>query len=202
MTTGYKFKRKKSKTLLLACGALAKEIVDIIEHNHLDSMDVQCISAQLHHRPALIPQAIEAQIIKNRDNYQKIYVIYGDCGTAGELDKVLDKYAVERIDGPHCFAFYEGNQRFLSNEDDMTSFFLTDFFCRNFDQFIWQEYGLDKHESMTEFVFGNYKKIVYVAQTQNAELKSKAMAIAQRLGLAFEYRYRGNSDLGIFIENL
>ena len=188
--------------LLLACGALAKETIKVIEHNRLTDIYVQCLPARLHHRPALIPQALDQAITKYKPSYQTIYVVYGDCGTAGGIDEVLKRHQVERIGGPHCFSFYEGNDRFSASEDDVTSFFLTDFFCRHFEKFMWKEYGLDRDKSMVPFLFGNYKKLVYIAQTQDSSLKSKALEIAQRLELDFEYRYRGYSDLGLFIKNL
>ena len=192
----------RTSILLLACGALAKEVVTLISHNHLQHIDVQCLPAHLHHRPVLIPEAIRKAIEKYRHRYSKIFVIYGDCGTAGALDEVLEEYGIERIPGPHCFSFFEGNERFASNEEDVTSFFLTDFFCRHFDKFMWQQYGLDKSPSMLSFMFGNYKKLVYVAQTRDRKLTEKAREIARRLGLDFEYRYRGYSDLEIFIKNI
>ncbi len=198
----YKFSRKPRGKLLIACGALAKEIIQIIEHNQLRDIDVQCLPARLHHRPSLIPKALDDMVLKKRSKYQNIYVIYGDCGTAVGIDKVVEEYQLERINGPHCFSFFEGNTRFAETEDDITSFFLTDFFCKHFDKFMWQELGLDRHESMVDFVFGNYKKLVYIAQTEDDDLKQQAKAIADRLSLSFEYRYRGYSDLGIYIENI
>lgn len=189
-------------TLLIACGALAKEVIALTQHNNLGHIDVQCLPANLHHRPVLIPKAMQKAIEKYQPHYEKIYVIYGDCGTAGELDKVLEHYNIERIPGPHCFSFYEGNQRFSNNEDDVTSFFLTDFFCRHFDKFMWEQYGLGKTPSMIPFVFGNYEKLVFIAQTKDQKLYNKAIEIAERLNLRFEYRYRGYSDLGLFIEQL
>jgi hypothetical protein len=202
VTETFKFKRTSGGTLLIACGALAKEVVQIIEINQLKNFDVQCLPANLHHRPSLIPDALEKLLLKHQKQYKNIYVVYGDCGTAGGIDKILMKYQVERISGPHCFSFFEGNDNFANNEDDITSFFLTDFFCQHFDKFIWQEFGMDRDQSMVELLFGNYKKVVYVAQTENDELKRKALEISKRLGLEFEYRYRGYSDLGVFIENI
>lgn len=201
-TEAYKFKHVSGGTLLIACGALAKEIVQIIEINHLESFDVQCLPAKLHHRPSLIPAAIEDLLEKHHENYKNIYVVYGDCGTAGGIDRVLKKYQVERISGPHCFSFFDGNDHFAGNEDDITSFFLTDFFCRHFDKFIWQEFGMDREPSMVALLFGNYRRVVYLAQTKDTELKAKALEISRRLGLEFEYRFRGYSDLGVFIENI
>ncbi len=184
---------------MIACGALAREVIDIVERNALTNLDVQCLPAQLHHRPALIPDALEKVLHNSQGMYSATYVAYGDCGTAGGIDRVLEKYGVLRIAGPHCFSFFEGNQRFEENDDDVTSFFLTDFFCQHFDKFMWQQLGLDKHPSMVEFVFGNYQKVVYIAQTKNESLQNKAEEIAERLGLEYEYRFRGYGDLGVFV---
>ncbi|MGB1255550.1 MAG: DUF1638 domain-containing protein [Thiolinea sp.] len=198
----YKFTRNTGGVLIIACGALAGEIVAVIEHNQLRHIDLQCLPARYHHRPALIPPALDGILATKQHDYEKIYVAYGDCGTAGGIDRVLEKYQAERIHGPHCFAFFEGAERFAQNEDDITSFFLTDFFCQHFERFMWQELGLDRDDSMVEFVFGNYRKLVYIAQTRQPELKQKAVAIAQRLQLEFEYRYRGYSDLGQFVQSI
>ncbi len=198
----FKFKRVSGGTLLIACGALAKEVVHIIEVNKLQNLDVQCLPAKLHHRPHLIPAALEALLQKHHAHYKNIYVVYGDCGTFGGIDKILQKYHVERISGAHCYAFFGSDESFTENEDDMRSFFLTDFLCKHFEKFIWQELDLDREENMAELVSRNYKKVVYLAQTENAELKTKALEISARLGLEFEYRYRGYSDLGVFIENI
>ena len=48
-------------------------------------------------------------------------------------------------------------------------------------------------------MFGNYEKIVYLAQTDDPALEAKARAAAQRLGLAFEMRKTGYGDLTGFL---
>ena len=143
----FKFKHVSGGTLLIACGALAKEIVQIIEINKLEHLDVQCLPAKWHHRPNLIPAALEKLLQKHHQNYKNIYVAYGDCGTAGGIDKILQKYQVERTSGPHCFSFFDGSENFSTTEDDITSFFLTDFFCKHFDKFIRQEFGMDREKA-------------------------------------------------------
>lgn len=185
------------RTLLLACGALAKDLVWLIEANGLEHLDLKCLPAQLHHSPARIPDAVRAALRKYRDKYQKILVVYGDCGTGGALDKVLEEEGgIERIPGPHCFSFIWGNAPFARyGEDEITTFFLTDFFCRHFETFMWEAYGLDRHRSMVDFVFGNYEKLVFLAQNDDAALKVKAKGIADRLGLSYEYRLVGFGDL-------
>ena len=197
----FDFRRGIGSTLLIACGALGREIIDLIELNAWQHLDVACLPAKLHHAPKLIPEAIRAKIREARGKYDKIYVLYGDCGTGGLLDKVLaEEGGIERIGGPHCFSFYAGNAAFEATaEDDITTFFLTDYFCRHFETFVWQAIGLDRRADMVEFVFGNYEKLVYLAQTADPELNSQAQAIADRLGLTYEYRYCGYGDLATFM---
>lgn len=199
--TTYDFKRGVGSTLLIACGALAREIVDLIELNDWRHLDVTCLPAKLHHAPKLIAEAVRSKIKDGRTKYEKIYVLYGDCGTGGELDQVLAQEGnVERIPGPHCFSFFAGNEAFAAkSEDDLTTFFLTDYFCRHFEKFVWQAIGLDRRADMVQFVFGNYRKLVYLAQTRDADLETSAQEIAGRLGLAYEYRFVGYGDLEYFI---
>ncbi|MBL4757383.1 MAG: DUF1638 domain-containing protein [Rhizobiales bacterium] len=197
----FDFKRGQGNTLMIACGALGREIIDLIERNEWRHLDVTCLPAKLHHNPQLIPEAIRQKIRAAKDAYEKIYVLYGDCGTAGELDKVLaEEGNIERIPGPHCFSFFTGNDQFTKNaEDEITTFFLTDYFCRHFDKFVWEALGLHKHESMLEFVFGNYKKVLFMPQVKDEALEQKAKDIATRLGLEYECRHCGYGDLASFM---
>ena len=197
----YEFKRGQGSILLIACGALGREIVQLIEMNGWRHLDVACLPADLHHAPKRIPEAVRDKIRSVRGRYEKIYVLYGDCGTGGLLDNVLaEEGNIERIGGPHCFSFLAGNEAFAAKaEDDTTSFFLTDYFCRHFDRFVWQAIGLDRRADMVEFVFGNYRKLVYLAQTRDATLEAKAREVAGRLGLEYEHRFSGYGDLESFM---
>ena len=204
MTAGYDFKRGNGSTLLIACGALAREIIQLIEMNDWRHLDVACLPAKLHHAPEQIPEAVRAKIRAAQGRYARIYVLYGDCGTGGLLDQVLEEEGgIERIAGPHCFAFFAGNVDFAAAaEDDMTTFFLTDYFCRHFEKFVWQAVGLDRRADMVSFVFGNYEKLVYLAQTRDPALEAKAREIAGRLGLAYSYRFCGYGDMEAFMRPL
>ena len=123
-------------------------------------------------------------------------MLYGDCGTGGQLDALLAEEGIERIAGPHCYAFFSGNAAFEQHaDDDVTSFFLTDYLARHFDKLIWSGLGLDRHPELLPLYFGNYAKIVYLAQTRDEELAKKAMAAAERLGLDYEYRFTGYGEL-------
>ncbi len=189
-------KARKAETLLLACGALAREIVDLIELNNWHAFDIQCLPAKWHNTPQFIVPALREKIREAKDEYTKIYVVYGDCGTGGLLDAMLQEEGVERIAGPHCYAFYSGNQAFAARaEEDMTSFFLTDYIARQFDKLIWEGLGLDRHPELLPIYFGNYTKVIYLAQTSDDNLRKAAEAAALKLGLAYEYRFTGYGEL-------
>jgi hypothetical protein len=192
----FSFAAGKGDVLLIACGALAREIVDLIERNRWTAFDVQCLPAKWHNTPDKIVPAIAAKLKDAKGRYKKIFVLYGDCGTGGMLDKLLKEEGIERIDGPHCYAFFSGNPDFAKREDeDFGAFYLTDYLARHFERLIWQGLGMDRHPDLLPMYFGNYKKIVYLAQTRDEELAKRAMAAAKKLGLAYEYRFTGYGEL-------
>jgi len=192
----YEFKPGQGKVLLLACGALGREIVDLIERNRWTAFDLQCLPAKWHNTPDKIVPALREKIGEAKPRYESIFVLYGDCGTGGELDRLLAEEGIERLEGPHCYAFFSGNETFAQTADeDVTAFFLTDYLARHFDKLIWEGLGMDRHPELLPLYFGNYTKIVFLAQTRNEELAKKAMAAAKRLGLAYEYRYTGYGEL-------
>ena len=195
-------KRGEGETLLIACGALAREITTVMELNAFEAFTVTCLPAHLHNTPELIPDAVRNKIREMRPRYRDILVLYGDCGTGGLLDKVLEEEGVDRIDGPHCYSFFSGNDLFAARgDDDMTSFFLTDYLARHFDRLVWKGFGLDRHPDLLEMVFGNYEKVVYLAQTEDPALLAMAEAAADQLGLEFEYRFTGYGDLSSFMRD-
>ncbi|MEM7170303.1 MAG: DUF1638 domain-containing protein [Pseudomonadota bacterium] len=177
----------------------------MIEKNRWQHLDLACLPGKLHHRPELIPEAVRDKIRQKKDHYDKIYVLYGDCGTGGALDRVLaqeggEAGGIERISGPHCFSFYQGNQSFEAySETEITTFFLTDYFCRHFEKFVWQTLGLDRRPDMKDFVFAHYEKLVYQAQVVDRDLEGKAQEIAGRLGLKYEYRFVGFGEMATFL---
>ena len=192
----FTFTAGKGDVLLLACGALAREIVDLIERNRWTAFDLQCLPAKWHNTPEKIVPALRDKIREARGRYRSIFVLYGDCGTGGLLDQMLEQEQVERIGGPHCYAFFSGNEEFASHaDDDVTSFFLTDYLARYFDKLVWSGLGLDRHPELLPLYFGNYTRIVYLAQTRDEELAKKAMAAAKKLGLGYEYRFTGYGEL-------
>ena len=192
----YEFKPGQGKVLLLACGALGREIVDLIERNRWTAFDLQCLPAKWHNTPDRIVPALREKIAQAKGRYQSIFVLYGDCGTGGDIDRLLAEEGIERLEGPHCYAFFSGNETFAKTaDDDITAFFLTDYLARHFDKLIWEGLGIDRHPELLPLYFGNYTKIVFLAQTRNEDLAKKAMEAARRLGLAYEYRYTGYGEL-------
>ena len=186
----------QGRVLLLACGALAHEILALKRINHWDHLDLTCLPANLHLWPDRIPAAVEAAVAEHRADYESIFVVYADCGTGGLLQAKCAELGVEMVEGPHCYAFFEGNAAFAEQaETEFTAFYLTDFLARQFDAFIWRPLGLDRHPELRDMYFGNYTRLVYQAQTDDAALDAKARDCAARLGLAYERRFTGYGDL-------
>jgi hypothetical protein len=190
-----------SRTLLIACGALAREMLALIEANRWAHLTLECLPAKLHNRPEKIPDAVRAKIAESRNRFDRIFVAYADCGTGGLLDRVLEAEGVERIGGPHCYSFYAGADAFEAlHEEEVGSFYLTDYLVRHFDTLIIKGMGLDRFPELMEAYFGNYRRLVYLAQTEQPKLQEKARAAAKRLGLEYEYRFTGYGELSDFMK--
>ena len=187
-------------TLIIACGALAREVLAVIEGQGLRDIAITCLPAGWHNTPAKIPEAVRAKIRDNRGRYGRILVAYGDCGTGGLLDDVLREEGVERIAGPHCYQFFMGTADFQALADaEPGCFFLTDYLARHFDRLIIEGLGLDRHPELRDDYFGNYTKVVYLAQTEDPALQALAKKAAERLGLAYEYRFTAYGELTQFM---
>ena len=187
--------------LLVACGALAREILDLKAANNWSHLDLQCLPAILHNTPQDILPAVEAAIARHRPAYETIFLVYADCGTGGLLQVACERLGVQMIQGPHCYSFLEGTAAFVAR-DEMTAFYLTDFLVRQFDAFVWRPLGLDRYPQLRDTYFGNYEKLVYQAQTDDPALTARARDCADRLGLAFERRLTGYGDLATALSNL
>lgn len=182
--------------LVIACGALAREILELIERNGWAHIELRCLPAKLHLRPELITDAVASAVLEGGESYDDIFVAYADCGTGGRLEKRCQELGVRMIAGPHCYSFFEGNDAFLERaEDEMSTFYLTDFLVRQFDAFVWKPLGLDRHPELRDQYFGNYRKLVYQSQKEDADLQAKARDCAVRLDLVYEYRFTGFGDL-------
>ncbi len=186
----------KGRVLLLACGALAREILSLIKTNGWSHLELKCLPANLHLYPDRIPAEVEKSVLKYRAEYDGIFVVYADCGTGGQLLQKCKELGVKMVEGPHCYSFFETNSAFAKlTEEECTAFYLTDFLVRQFDAFVWKPMGLDRHPELLETYFGNYEKLVYQAQTNQPDLDEKAAEIATRMGLKYERRFTGYGDL-------
>ena len=183
------------RSLVLACGALVNELQAIRDLNALD-LRIECLPASLHMHPDRIPGALRTRLAQRVDEYDHILVGYADCGTAGEIDEVCDEFGATRIGGAHCYEFFAGSDRFAAlHDDDPTIFYLTDFLARHFDRFVLDGLGITAHPELAELYFGNYTRVVYLAQTDDPDLDRRAQAAAARLGLAYERITTGYGDL-------
>ena len=185
------------KVHVIGCGAIAREILAICEANKLDHIELSCLPAIWHNTPEKITPGIKAAIDKARgEGFTRIFVAYADCGTGGLLDRLCEEEKVERIAGPHCYSFFAGNAAFEASwDEEFTSFFLTDFLARQFEAFVIEPLGLDRHPELRDMYFGHYRKLVYLSQVEDEVLQKKARQAAERLGLAYEYRFTGFGDL-------
>ncbi len=185
------------RVLVIACGMIAREVIAVKDQHGLTHLDLTCLPAEYHYYPDRIPPAMDKAIAEAKAaGYRHIFAGYADCGTGGSLDSVLEKHGVDRVAGPHCFAFYQGAATFEAiGEGDMMAFYLTDFLCRQFDAFFMKPLGLDRHPELIADYFGNYEKVVYLAQTNDPKLDSVAEDAAKLLGLAYERRFTGYGEL-------
>ena len=189
--------RRERPPLVIGCGALGRELVELTRRSGLPGMDLTCLPASLHNRPERIPHAVARRIRRAReDGYDRIFVAYADCGTGGLLDRVVEAEGVARLEGAHCYEVYAGRAAFAALHDaEPGTFYLTDYLVRSFDGLVIRGLGLDRHPELLPVYFGNYHRLVYLAQTDDPELTTRAEAAAARLGLAFERRIAGLGEL-------
>lgn len=181
---------------MLACGALARELLAVVALNRWEHVDVRCLPATLHLRPERIAPALDAALGEAAGRYEHVFVGYADCGSGGAVDEVCARHGAERLPGLHCYAFFAGQAAFDAlHEEEPGTFYLTDFLARHFGALVLRPLGLDRHPELLPDVFGSYRRLVYLAQTDDAELLARAQAAAVRLGLAFEHRPTGYGEL-------
>jgi hypothetical protein len=184
-------------TLIIACGALANEIMALKRANQWTDVEVQCLPPELHNRPERIVPAIREQLRAKRASYVSVFVAYADCGTGGMLDELLQEEGIERLPGAHCSEFFAGGNVFAQLQDaEPGTFYLTDFLLRHFDRLVTRGLGLDRHPELAGEYFRNYRKLIYLAQNPAPTAEQQAREIAQRMGLEFEFRVTGYGELG------
>ena len=184
------------RTLIVACGALARELLQVVEANGLSHIDVECLPASFHNTPDVIPDAVATRVQAATDRYQRIFVGYGDCGTGGRLDAVCKELGVDRLPGDHCYEFFSGSEAFADlHAEELGTFFLTDYLVKHFDRLVVKAFWLDTHPEMLNALFGNYRRLAYLSQVDDPDLLDRARSAAARLGLSFEHRPTGLSNL-------
>lgn len=193
---------QSSPILIIACGALAQEIVKLQTLNGWNHLHLKCLDAELHNRPHLIAGKLREKIAQHRNEYNNIFVAYADCGSGGEIDRVLEDENIERLPGAHCYSFFAGEQRFKEiSEQELGSFYLTDFLAKHFERLVIKGLKLDQHPELRDQYFGNYTRVVYLSQEDNPSLRALAKNAALFLGLDFEHEHCGYGDLQTGLES-
>ena len=193
---------QSSPILIIACGALAQEIVQLQTLNGWNHLHLKCLDAELHNRPHLIAGKLREKIAQHRNEYNNIFVAYADCGSGGEIDRVLEDENIERLPGAHCYSFFAGDQRFKEiSEQELGSFYLTDFLAKHFERLVIKGLKLDQHPELRDQYFGNYTRVVYLSQEDNPSVRSLAKNAALFLGLDFEHEHCGYGDLRTGLES-
>jgi hypothetical protein len=190
------FAADRPEVLVIACGAIAREVLAVIRMNGWTHVTVRCLPGKLHSRPERIPAAVDAKLHEANGEFDRIFVAYADCGTGGALEPVLAAHGVERLPGAHCYGFLAGNTAWEAmHEENPATFYLTDFLARHFEALVVRGLKLDRHPELKPLVFGNYERLLYLSQTDDPELLARARRAADYLGLAFEHRRTGYGDL-------
>lgn len=182
------------KTTLIACGALAREVL-ALKAKHGWDVDVLAVPALLHNQPDRIPEAVLRRIRQAKQDYERVIVVYGDCGTGGMLDRMLDKEGVQRVSGPHCYEMYADGTFYGLMAEAPGTFFLTDYLVQSFDHLVLEGLGIDRHPELRDEYFQNYTRVVYLAQRNDPALLERAKWAAESLKLPLEVKQTGYGKL-------
>lgn len=186
--------------LVICCGAVAREVTAIVRRNGWEHIRVQCLAPELHNDPQRLLDGVRAGIRDNRERFDQMMVLYSDCGTGGGMQRMLDEEGVEGIGRAHCYEVFAGASFSSIIEEEPGCFFVTDFLARNFERLVFRGLGLDRYPKLRDVYFGRYRKVVYLAQSRDPELRAKAEAAAESIGLEFEFRYTGFGDYESFLQ--
>jgi hypothetical protein len=192
--------RSGARVALIACGAVAKDTAALVQR-HGWNADVHGISSNLHMTPLEIAPAVEEKIQTLQADYDRIVVVYGDCGTGGRLDAVLERYPAVRPAGVHCFQWY-ASDLFKRFDEDYGIYFLTDWLVTNWDRAVIKGLGLDRFPWLKETYFGNLTRVLFVRQHPDADREAKARAIADYMELPLEIHDRGIEPLDALLTPL
>ena len=194
---------KSEKILVIACGALAKEITALIRMNNWTHLQMRYLPAKLHNEPNKIPKNIRKYLENTQNKFSRIFIGYADCGTGGQLDILLEEFGVQRLPGAHCYEFFSSTQNFSKIiEEEPGSFFLTDFLVKSFEKLIWQGLKINRHPELLNIYFRHYKRLVYLAQTESKDLQIQAQEIAKRLELNYLYQFTGYGELSTTLSDI
>jgi hypothetical protein len=193
------------KRLILGCGALVYDLLRLIEQNPglSDKVKLQCLPASWHNKPQLIAPGVDDYLAKHGNLYEDVYIAYADCGTGGALDRVIEKYQAKRIGGAHCYEFFAGSEAFHEMaEQELGTFYLTDYLVKNFKRLMIKGMGLDRYPELFDVYFANYKKLVYLAQTENEQWQKEAAQYAKDWGFKYEYKLVGTGYLDCVFDDI
>ena len=184
------------RLLVLGCGALASEFSELLKLNGLADVTLEFLPAALHNHPENIPVQVRERLEIAVHKYDKILLGYGDCGTGGHLDALCDEFNVVRLPGAHCYEFYLGGGVFEALHDsEPATFYLTDYLAKHFDRVVFDGLGITSHPELLEIYFGNYKRVVFLTQTDSFELRAHALHAANKLGLPLEVMVTGYGQM-------
>jgi len=195
--------RPREGILLVACGALARELVHLQRQMPDGAIEITCLPAAWHNHPEKIVPGVKRKVDAALRTGRRVGVVYGDCGTGGDLDVYLNSVGVVRIPGPHCYEMFLGKPVFDDEmERELGTFFLTDYMVRHFERIVMQGMGLRRHPQLRDLYFANYRRVLYIAQTDDPALRLKAERAAATLGLDYEYRFSGYGELAAYVDGL
>jgi hypothetical protein len=178
------------KVAFVLCGALAREVIAIAQRHAWD-VALFGVAVKDHMMPIRIAPDVERRLRELIPQFERVVVVYGDCGSSGRLDEVLERYNVPRIAGPHCYEMYGGATFESLMAEQPGTFFLTDFLVRGFEGTVLKGLGIDRFPELKDVYFANYTRLVYLVQQEDQALVAKATTIAGALGLPLELRRTG-----------
>jgi hypothetical protein len=190
-----------SRTAVIACGALAADVRKLARRRGW-SIDVHPVPALLHNRPEKIPSAVANELERLSDRYERVAVAYGDCGTYGGLDRALADTGITRLQGQHCYELIARDEVREALEEEPGTYFITDFLARTFDHTVMKELGLDRYPELRDAYFGNYTRVIWLAQRPTLGTKLAAERAAAALELPLEVREVGDAGLERALESL
>lgn len=173
------------RPLVIACGAIAHELVAVLGASSLErAVDITCLPAEWHNTPQHIAPAVEKLLDEANAAGRSCFVAYGDCGTGGQLDRVLETYSVERLPGPHCYSFFAGADRFDDMaEAELGTLWLTDYLARHFERLIMVGLGIRQNPELQQIYFAHYTRVAWLVQRHDADTERAAREAAAALGL-------------------